>query len=105
MDLKLTYLHVQYTVDEGLEYMCSLNFLEPLLKKALYNFRPITNRAVQAQKMARCCKFWILKVGELYYPCSENKGTAKLICTIVVAYAKCWFSHEGAHIFIIIFGI
>ena len=38
--------------------------------------------------------------------CSENKGvvqlhsvSAKLICTSVFAYAKCWFSHDAAHIF------
>ena len=35
--------------------------------------------------------------------CSENKGadklrgTAKLICVFVFAYADCWFSHEAAH--------
>ena len=32
------------------------------------------NRAVQAQTLARGCRFWILNVEELYYPCSENKG-------------------------------
>ena len=25
--------------------------------------------------------------------------TAKLICVFVFAYAKCWFSHEAAHLF------
>ena len=40
--------------------------------------RPDTNRAVQAQKMARDWKFWIKKVEELYYPCSENKGADRL---------------------------
>ena len=24
--------------------------------------------------------------------------TVKLICIFVFAYAKCWFSHDGAHI-------
>ena len=28
--------------------------------------------------MDRGWKFWILKVEELYYPCSENKGTDQL---------------------------
>ena len=37
-----------------------------------------TNRAVQAQKMARGWKFRIHKVEELYYPCSENKGADQL---------------------------
>ena len=37
-----------------------------------------TNRAVQAQKMARGWKFWIKKVEELYYPCSENKGADQI---------------------------
>ena len=37
-----------------------------------------TNRVVQAQKMARGWKFRIKKVEELFYPCSENKGTDQL---------------------------
>ena len=37
-----------------------------------------TNRAVQAQKMARSLKFWIKEVEELYYSCSENKGADQL---------------------------
>ena len=37
-----------------------------------------TNRAAQAQKVARGWKFWIQKVEELYYPCSENKGSDQL---------------------------
>ena len=37
-----------------------------------------TNQAVQSQKMARDWKFWIKKVEELYYPCSENKGADQL---------------------------
>ena len=36
--------------------------------------RSYTNQAVQAQKMARDGKFWIKRVEELYYPCSEIKG-------------------------------
>ena len=36
--------------------------------------RSDTSRAVQAQKMAKGCKFWNWKVEELYYTCSENKG-------------------------------
>ena len=40
--------------------------------------RSDTNRAVQSQKMVRDWKFWIYKVKELYYPCSENKGTDQL---------------------------
>ena len=67
--------------------------------------RSNTNRPVQVQKQARSLKFWIYKVEELYYPCSENKGadisfavTAKLICVFVFAYADCWFSHEAAQL-------
>ena len=40
--------------------------------------RSDTNRPVQAQKQARSLKFWIYKVEELYYPCSENKGAGQL---------------------------
>ena len=65
--------------------------------------RSDTNRAVQSQNMVKGWKFWISKVEELYYPCSENKGadqpravTAKLICAFVFAYADCWFSHAAA---------
>ena len=61
-------------------------------------------QAVQPQKMARGCKFWIKKVEELYYPCSENNGadhfavTVKLVCAFGFAYADCWFSDVIAHI-------
>ena len=37
-----------------------------------------TNPAIQAKKIARAWKFWIYKVDELYYPCSENKGADQL---------------------------
>ena len=37
-----------------------------------------TNQAVQVQKMARGLNFQILKVEELYYLCSENKGADQL---------------------------
>ena len=46
------------------------------------------NHAVQAQKMTRGWKFWILKVVELYYSCRENKGADQL-CSY--ACAKCIF--------------
>ena len=42
-----------------------------------------TNRAVQCQKQTRSLKFWIYKVEELYYPCSENKGADRL-CRLLV---------------------
>ena len=66
-----------------------------------------TNQAVQLQKMARGLKFWIKKVKGLDCVCSENKAlisfavTAKLICVFVFAYAKRWFSHDAAHLFLI----
>ena len=40
--------------------------------------RYYTNWDVQAQKMARCLKFWIEEEEGLYYPCSENKGADQL---------------------------
>ena len=52
--------------------------------------RSDTNHAVQAQKMVRDWKFWIKKVEELYYPCSENTGVDQLhslcfrICRLLV---------------------
>ena len=54
--------------------------------------RSDTNRAVQSQKMVRGRKFWIEKVEELFYPCSENKGADQLR-----SYCDCWFSHAAAH--------
>ena len=74
----------------------------------LFQTRSDTNRAVQRKKMGRALKFWIKKVEGFYYmyPCSKNKGadqlcvTVKLICVFVFAYAKCWFSHDVAHIMI-----
>ena len=35
----------------------------------------------------------------MYYPSSETKVNAKLICVFVFAYANCLFSHEAAHFF------
>ena len=29
--------------------------------------------------------------------CSENKGADQLIFAFVFKYAKCWFSHNAAH--------
>ena len=40
--------------------------------------RSDTNRAAHIQKMVRGLKFWIQKVEEWYYPCSENKGADQL---------------------------
>ena len=40
--------------------------------------RSDTNRAVQAQKIARGWKVWIKKEEELNYPFSENKGSNQL---------------------------
>ena len=63
-----------------------------------------TNQAVQLLKMARGLKFWIWKVEDLYYLCSEKKAltscavTAKLICVFVFACAKRWLSHGMAQI-------
>ena len=37
-----------------------------------------SNQAVQLKKMARGLKFWIWKVGGLYYLCSENKDADQL---------------------------
>ena len=59
-----------------------------------------TNQALQLQKMARGLKFQIKKEEGLYFLCSENKG-ADQICVFVVAYAKCWFSHDAAQISLI----
>ena len=62
------------------------------------------NRAVNSQKMARDWKFWNKKVKKLHYPCLENNGTisfavtTKVMCAFVFAYAKCWFSHDVAHL-------
>ena len=53
--------------------------------------------------MSRGLKFRIYEVEGLCYQCSENKGadqlrgTAKLFCVSVFAYAKTWFSHNKAH--------
>ena len=66
-----------------------------------------TNQAVQLQKMARGLKFRILEVEGLYYPCSENKvadqlrGYREADLRLCFAYAKCWFSHDMAHLFFI----
>ena len=53
--------------------------------------RSDTNRAVQAQKMARDRRFWINIVEEWYYPCSENKGADQL-CSYCTADLRLCFS-------------
>ena len=65
-----------------------------------------TNRAVQAQKMVRGWKFWILESrGSCTIRIGKTKAlisfavTVKLICAFVFAYADCWFSHDAAHVF------
>ena len=64
--------------------------------------RPVTNRAVQAQNMARNLKF--KKKNDSTYCAAKTKAliscavTAKLICAFVFAYADCWLSCEKAHI-------
>ena len=63
-----------------------------------------TNNVVSEH--ARHKPSWWLEAGnleELHYPCCENKCAdhgyqAKQICAIVFAYAKCWCSHDAAHI-------
>ena len=67
--------------------------------------RSDTNRAVQAQKMARSWKFWIKKVDELYNPCSENKGADQLrsccecdLCLCFRIYKMLVFLGCGSHI-------
>ena len=57
-----------------------------------------TNWAVQAHKMARGwkrnCTIRVAKTKVLI----SFAVTAKLICAFVFAYAKCWFSHDVAHL-------
>ena len=61
-------------------------------KSTMWFLKGLTQTKLYKQ-MARGWKFWIKKVEELYYPCSESKGAdrlrsnAKLICTFVFAYA------------------
>ena len=60
-----------------------------------------TNQAVQAQKMARDCTFWMIctiNVAKTKAPISFAV-TAKLICAFVFAYVKCLNSHDAAQIY------
>ena len=52
--------------------------------------------------LARGLKFWIYKVEEMYYPCSENKGDDQLIWAFVFAYADCWFFHVVAQLLLLL---
>ena len=49
-------------------------------RKPVFGFQTMsdTNRAVQAQRMARSLKFRISEEEKLYYPSSENKGADQL---------------------------
>ena len=57
------------------KYQMSLCVRKPIIR-VLTRFD--TNQAVQSQKMVRGWKFWIYKVEELCYSCSENKGADQL---------------------------
>ena len=77
---------------------------EPHHEKINNVFWSNSNRAVQAQKMARSWKFWIKKVDELYHQCSKKTKprissavTSKMICAFDFAYVKCWFYQDTAH--------
>ena len=65
-----------------------------------------TNQAVQLQKMVRGMKFRFRKRKDCTVYVAKTKAlisfavTAKLICVFVFAYAKCWFSHDAAHIYL-----
>ena len=67
--------------------------------------RSDTNRAVQAQKNAKDWKFWIWKVEELYYTCSEKKRRCDQLRSYCEADLRLCFlicrllvSHEAAQI-------
>ena len=64
-----------YDVDRSIQSQLCRDMRKPTL---WFPTRSDTNRAVQAQKLARGWKFWIYKVEELYFPCSENKGADQL---------------------------
>ena len=56
-------------------------------KPTIFRFpsRSDTNRSVQSQEQARSSKFRIYEEEELYYPCSQNKGTDQL-CSYCTAH-------------------
>ena len=66
--------------------------------------RSDTNQAVQLLEIARDLKFVFRKKRYCTSQLAKTKAlisfevTAKLICVFVYAYAKCWFSHDAAHI-------
>ena len=79
------------------------------MRKPIFSFLTWsnTNQAEQSQKMARGLNFWIQKVEDhctIYV--AKTKALisftmiGKLICVFVFAYAKRWFSHEAAQIYI-----
>ena len=65
------------------------------------------NQAVQLQKMVRGLKFRIRKKWDCTIYVAKTKAlisfavTAKLICVFVFAYAKRWFSHDAAQLYLL----
>ena len=63
-----------------------------------------TNQTVQLQKMTRGLNFGFRKKRDSTIYVAKKKAlisfvvTTKLICVFVFDYAKCWFSHDVAHI-------
>ena len=68
----------------------------------------VLTRSVQSLEMARGLKFWIQEVEVYYYPNSKNKGAdqlhsyRELDLHLCFAHAKCWFSHDAAHIMVLV---
>ena len=61
------------------------NHLSRVLRKTVFGVSDQV-RAVKSLKLARGLKFWIKKVEELYYPCSENKGANQLHCDLCLCF-------------------
>ena len=76
----------------ALYHQLSLDTKKPT---GLFLSRCPTNQAAQPQKTARVCKFLNYKEKELYYSCSENKGTDQLR-SYRICFRICSF-HDAAH--------
>ena len=100
------YVKVKSWGQTRLCYPC-LAYLSLVMRKPTMCFpnRSDTNRAVQAQKMARVWKFWIhvRRTGIVLFVKTKAlisfAVTAKLICFFVLAHSKCWFSHDVSYLF------
>ena len=92
-------LHQYQTMFTRCKYICARHKKTNVLVSDLVRHRPGCTATEDCQRLEISylgCTIRVTKTKALI----SFAVTAKLICLFVFAYAKCWFSHDTAHIYI-----